>query len=59
MNYGARKFVESMTLWPTVEYMYGHIFCYFVERPGVFTTMGLMNWKSLEAYNYFRVAVLA
>ena len=48
-------FVESVTLWPTVEY--GHIFCYFVERPGVFTTKGLM--KCLEAYNYFRVDVLA
>ena len=51
--------MESMTLWPTVEY--SHIFCYFVERPGVFTKKELINWKSLEAYNYmyFRVAVLA
>ena len=29
------RFVESMTMWPTVEY--GYIFCYFVERPGIFT----------------------
>ena len=49
--------MESMILRPTVEY--GHIFCYFVEQPGVFTKKELMNWKSLEAYNYFRVAVLA
>ena len=48
--------MESVTLWPTVEY--GHISFYFVERPGVFTTKGLMNWKCLEAYNYFRVDVL-
>ena len=46
------KFVESMSLWPPVEY--GHIFCYFVERPGVFTRSELMHWKSLEAYNYFQ-----
>ena len=26
------KFVKSMSLWPPVEY--GHILCYFVERPG-------------------------
>ena len=45
--------MESMTLWPTVEYGY------FVERPDIFTKKELMNWKSLEAYNYFRVAVLA
>ena len=30
------KFEEDMTLWPPVEY--GHIFCYFVERPGTFTS---------------------
>ena len=46
------KFVESMSLWPPVEY--GHIFCYFVEQPGVFTRSELMHWKSLEAYNYFQ-----
>ena len=47
-----RFVVESMSLWPPVEY--GHIFCYFVERPGVFTRSELMHWKSLEAYNYFQ-----
>ena len=41
-----------MTKWPSVEY--GHIFCYFVERPGVYTRRQLMQWKSLEAYNYFQ-----
>ena len=50
-------FVESMSLWPPVEY--GHIFCYFMERPGVFTKKELMNWKSLEAYNYFQSAMFA
>lgn len=35
-------------------HVYGHIFCYFVERPGVFTKQELMQSKSLEAYNYFQ-----
>ena len=46
------KFVEDMSLWPPVEYP--HIFCYFVERPGVYTRSELMHWKSLDAYNYFQ-----
>ena len=46
------KFEEDMTLWPPVEY--GHIFCYFVERPGTFTRKQLLQWKSMEAYNYFQ-----
>ena len=44
-------FVDNMSLWPPVKY--GHIFCYFIERPGVYTQQQLMQWKSLEAYNYF------
>ena len=50
------KFVQCtcMSLWPPVEY--GHIFCYFVERPGIFTKKELMNWKILDAYNYFQSA---
>ena len=46
------KFVDDMTLWPAVEY--GHIFCYFVDRPGTFTKTQLMQWKSMDAYNYFQ-----
>ncbi len=46
------KFIDDLTLWPPVEY--GHIFCYFVERPGVYTKQELMQWKSLQAYNYFQ-----
>ena len=45
-------FVDDMTLWPSVEY--GHIFCYFVERPGVYSKRELMQWKSLDAYEYFQ-----
>jgi hypothetical protein len=41
-----------MTLWPPVEF--GHIFCYFVERPGTYTKRELMQWTSLDAYNYFQ-----
>ena len=29
-----KNFVCDMTLWPPLEY--GHIFCYFIERPGVY-----------------------
>ena len=46
------KLEEDMTLWPPVEY--GHIFSYFVERPGTFTRKRLLQWKSMEAYNYFQ-----
>ena len=48
----ATKFVDDMSKWPPVEY--GHIFCYYIERPGVYTRRQLMQWKSLEAYNYFQ-----
>uniref|UniRef100_A0A1X7T5A1 Uncharacterized protein n=1 Tax=Amphimedon queenslandica TaxID=400682 RepID=A0A1X7T5A1_AMPQE len=44
-------FIDDITKWPKVEY--GHIFCYFIERPGVYTKKQLLNWKSLQAYNYF------
>ena len=46
------KFVDNMKLWPRVEYP--HIFCYFMDRPGVYTRAQLMQWKSLDAYNYFQ-----
>ena len=36
------NFVEELTCWPPIEY--GHIFCYFVKRPG----------ESLDAYNFFQ-----
>ena len=38
------KFVDDMTLWPAVEY--GHIFCYFVDRPGTFTKTQLMQCEA-------------
>ena len=41
-----------MTKWPPIEY--GHIFCYYIERPGLYTRRELMQWKSLDAYNYFQ-----
>ncbi len=46
------RFIDDIASWPPIEY--GHIFCYFVERPGVCTRQELMQWKSLEAYNYFQ-----
>ena len=46
------KFETDMTGWPPVEY--GHIFAYFIARPGVYTLEQLLSWKQLEGYNYFR-----
>ena len=41
-----------MAAWPPVEY--GHIFCYCIQRPGVYTQQELMQLKSLGADNYFQ-----
>ena len=48
------RFIDDMimTSWPPVEY--GHIYGYFIQRPGVYTHQQLLQWKSLEAYNYFK-----
>eukprot|EP00731_Ephydatia_muelleri_P003102 Em0001g3102a len=45
------NFVKDMSHWPPIEY--GHIFCYFVARPGVYTRQQMLQWKQLDAYNYF------
>uniref|UniRef100_A0A1X7SIT7 Uncharacterized protein n=1 Tax=Amphimedon queenslandica TaxID=400682 RepID=A0A1X7SIT7_AMPQE len=45
------NFIDDMTKWPKVEY--GHIFCYFIERPGVCTKKQLLNWKSLQSLQLF------
>ena len=47
-------FTDDMRLWPPVESRDGHIFCYFIQRPGVYTQAELMQWKSMDPYNYFR-----
>lgn len=44
------KFSSDMSLWPSIEY--GHIFSYFINRPGMYTQEQLLSWKQLEAYNY-------
>lgn len=46
------KFTDDLTLWPAVEY--GHIFGYFITRPGLYTQEHLLAWKQLDAYNYFQ-----
>ena len=33
---------------------YGHIFAYFIRRPGLYTQEQLISWKQLDAYNYFQ-----
>ena len=45
------KFIDDLTLWPPVEY--GNIFCYLIERLGVYTQEQLLQWKSIDTYNYF------
>ena len=46
--YQSMSFVDDMTLWPPVSY--GDIFCYFIDRPGIYTRQQLLQWRSLEAY---------
>ena len=50
------KFEKVMLLWLTVEY--GHIFCYFVERPGFFSAMQLVQWKVWKLITIFKVATV-
>ena len=47
----SEKFCSDMSQWPKIEY--GHIFAYFISRPGTYTQEQLLSWKQLEAYNYF------
>ena len=52
------NFIHDMTKWLSVEY--GRTFCYYIQRPGVYTRRSrqqLMQWKSLEAFNYFESTV--
>lgn len=51
-TYNNGSFKDNMALWAPVEF--GHIWCYFIERPGLYTKHELLQWKSLEAYNYFK-----
>jgi hypothetical protein len=46
------RFCSDMTRWPKIEY--GHIFAYFITRPGTYTQQELISWKQMEAYNYFQ-----
>ena len=46
--YASGDFQNAMRLWPPVEF--GHIFCYFIERPGVYTPQEVLQCskKGLE-----------
>ena len=47
------KVCGEHVLWPPVEH--SHIFCYYVSDPAfLLYKKELMNWNSLEAYNYFQ-----
>lgn len=48
----SEKWRSDMVNWPKIEY--GHIFAYFISRPGTYTQEQLLSWKQLEAYNYFQ-----
>ena len=37
--------MKDISHWPPIEYAW-HIFCYFVDRPG------MLQWKQLDVYNY-------
>ena len=47
----SHRFRDDMSLWPRNEY--GHIFGYFIKRPGTYTQEQLLSWKQLQAYNFF------
>ena len=46
------SFVNNMATWPRIEF--GHIFAYFITRPGVYTQEQLLSWKQLDAFNYYQ-----
>ena len=48
-----KQFSDSMSAWPRSsmdKYMDG----YFIRRPGVYSQQELLDWKSLQAYNFFQ-----
>ena len=49
--YLGNGFTNNLSDWPKVKY--GHIFGYFIQRPGVYKQEQLLSWKQLDAYNYF------
>ena len=47
------QWVDDVSKWPPVEF--GHLYVYFVETPGGYTLEAIKAYKSLEAYNYYRL----
>ena len=47
----AGKFVSGMSTWPQIEY--GHIFSYFISRPGVYTQEQLPSCKHVGYLQLF------
>ena len=45
------RFVDNMARWPPVEY--GHIFCYFIQRPGVYTLKRIAPVEESEGVQLF------
>ena len=46
------RFANDMASWPQIEF--GHIFGYFIKRPGTYTQEQLLSWKQLDAFNFFQ-----
>ena len=51
-SYQSLNFIDDMTLWPPVSYK--DIFCYFTDLPGIYIKQQLLQWRFLEAYNYYQ-----
>ena len=45
-----------MSLWPAIEL--GQIYTYLVDSPGQFTREKMNAYKSLDAFNYYKVTII-
>jgi hypothetical protein len=41
---------DDPSLWPHIEF--GHVYCYLIDTPGIFTKESLKAYKSLDAYRF-------
>lgn len=45
------QFKNDMAIWPPLEY--GHILCYFINQPGMFTKTQLVQYKQYGGIQFF------
>lgn len=48
--YTIENWTEDMTLWPNI--MYGHVYNYVINTPGIYTKEAMESYTSLEGYNF-------